>query len=337
MKIKHLIALVLAGFCWTNANAATTVPRLKMAVFPTCGVSASSPHITGNRSNIMRGIQGLPADMDVAVNPEAWNPAEILRWPYLMTSLDTAFSLWMGTNSPTGSFAGELGNRILWSLAARSTNGLPFPASGIKFEIKCSNSGFIPTAAGYIATNSVTGAEIRYSSTFVGKNWGADGIDGNSDDLIYANGESSTNLVHELYYIGPRTAIGVRNVPEVTAARNIVLAPGFQFTVTFRFIHNNVTRSTGVVIFSTDPLLIARRNGNILAMEVLGQPTLSYSMESATNASGAWIPRGEYLDGAAVSQSPLLPREFFRLSLPETAPFSIFSGALLGKTLNDGY
>lgn len=107
----------------------------------------------------------------------------------------TGFNSWNGVANPAAPFAGELGNRLHF--------GLHVMGYGTKFKL--GNLSFLMSSTWSVldgwADNFFSPADV-YSAKRVGIDYGADGVKGTADDIVYSNGEAATNAIDELIYVG---------------------------------------------------------------------------------------------------------------------------------------
>lgn len=298
-------------------QSASGTPQVEIFLYPTVGVALGSPHINGNRTAIMLGMQNLPRVTDWTT-AESWKPFDYLKWPFMVTSSSPGFKLWLGSPNPGvdfgPDFANEVGNRIVWGTAAFSRNGIPLLAKNLYFSIVCSHPEIIPSLSGNLV-NFGTSTEIKYSSTMIGKDYGAGG-----NPIIYEAGQSPETPVKDYFYFGPRTSFNAGSQSDLEADRNSATLPHFTLTYTVWYSPDGGTTKSAAksITLFTDPKLVISRDRGLM---ILGQPNLLYRIQDTTSiGSSSWsLFRDNVKEGdwtiARVAQNPP-PHRFFRVILP---------------------
>ncbi len=116
----------------------------------------------------------------------------------------TGFPSWKGQANPTGAFASELGNRFTFGaniVSTAQTFTLAQLSDGSESSIPDKSQGFD------YALQSYAGA--TFSATRIGTFYGADGIKGTADDVVYnaSNPGTDATLINEISLI----SFGVAN------------------------------------------------------------------------------------------------------------------------------
>lgn len=104
----------------------------------------------------------------------------------------TSFASWKGDVNPTGDFAGEYGNRLHFGLHAFGDGKTQFRLSDLRFNLSSSDPDNSLGYAGAFGDSDV------YNFRRIGVVWGTEG----GVDKYYMDGESATELVDELIYVG---------------------------------------------------------------------------------------------------------------------------------------
>jgi hypothetical protein len=184
---------ILVGFKPTAHGQVT------MEVKPSLAPSTASSSWVGWRDNSLNALEnGLTSVGDVYTDPAAYRfTTNLLIRENMLTS---DFNSWHGIASPGGAFTAELGNRLTFGLHILG-NGQQFKLSDLSFAMNSDDPGnslqFIGNFVGF-----------GYAAHRVGIDY-VDGIKGNGNDIIYSAGQSGTNLIDELIYVG------VGNAPEI--------------------------------------------------------------------------------------------------------------------------
>jgi hypothetical protein len=156
--------------------------------------ASSAPNAAGAASwgayvtNAMYAIEnGLSVYGDPSTSPSAYTQAPDVIGPGDIAV--TSFHTWKGVINPPAPFANEYGNRLHFGLHILG-NGTQFSISQLSFAMDSSD------ATDSLACSYATGS-YNYSSSYVGINYGTDGIKGTSDDVRITSG-ANTQLVDEL-------------------------------------------------------------------------------------------------------------------------------------------
>jgi len=301
---------------WQPAGAGD--PMVSIEILPVSGVPVSSPSYLQNRTNTMLDLTGTAVPMDPTTNPADLDRFAYFTWDRM--TLSSGFNSWGGTNNPSAPFNGQFGKRIKWCVRIKTTNGIPFSANQVWFNVVSSSS--ILNLSGNMATNSANPNQIPYQFILQGLNYGPNGVKGGGDDVLYNSDTvpvNCTELVHEAAYFGVTTAFTVSGDPTaaLTAARNIATAPGFYASIMYYLKSGSTTNGIGTTTVGTAPKLEVFMAGTNPVVRLLGQPGLLYTMWHTFNLPPSWVSLGIFPPGKAFTNSPTLyPHEFFRASNP---------------------
>jgi len=195
MKTKVASLLAICVLC--AAPALVNAGTVTVTVLPSVAPNAfGSPSWAGYVSNAMTGLQTNQTTVgDRTVTPTGYTGG--------VTSVTagqievTSFNSWEGNANPTGAFQNELGNRLHFGLTVVSTSQ-QFDLADVGFSITSNDVG---DDLGY--TGDLSGTDFS-TGTRIGLSYGADGIKGTADDILYdaANPGSDTSMINELYYVG---------------------------------------------------------------------------------------------------------------------------------------
>jgi hypothetical protein len=167
-------------------------PALIVSIFPTPAPSPQSPNVVSFRSNAISFLttgQNLSFDRQSSANftlPSQIEPGDVIV-------STTNMALWRGKLNPLPPFQDERGGYLRFAL--RVISQIAFNLDGVSWNWGASDPD---DAFRYIdrLTNEA------YQSGIQGLWYGPDGIKGTADD-VWRNSGSGTNLVNELYYVGP--------------------------------------------------------------------------------------------------------------------------------------
>ncbi len=141
---------------------------------------------------------------DPTTDPTAYAAAS---WIIAGDLILSSFPSWLGTAAPSGAFAGESGNQLLFGLVI-SGNGDYFRLSNL-YNTMSSSDPFDS-----LGWNS--GGFSAYGTYLVGRDCGADGVCGTADDIVYSNGEDASLPVNQLLYVGVGAAFDASGEPGAT-------------------------------------------------------------------------------------------------------------------------
>ena len=172
---------------------------------------ASAPNKFGNRPDfntfagyarqaMMQGVTEVGPDPNI--DPTGYREFASGQTVDASYAIATTIPSWHGKINPTGALEGQHGNRLTYSLHLQTTGGAKFNLADISWTNVATINGE------YLSDDSHTsGLLTKYTTTYdglvaYGIDWGADGIKGTSDDIIYNNGKAGDTLVNELYFVG---------------------------------------------------------------------------------------------------------------------------------------
>ncbi len=311
------------------AADAASEPMVSIEILPTSGLSTASPNYIsagGNKANIMNGLTGTVVPTDRSVNPAAWYQIDYRRFIWGDMVLSSGFNSFTGTNNPSGAFAGEFGNRHKWCMRMKTTNGVPFSANMVWYNILSSTKSTDPVdlnLSGNLATNSLNGSEIKYQFILQGLWYGSDGVKGGGDDVWYNSDSSQVSsdaLVDELYYFGVTSSLTASTPSGLASAKNILTVPGFFMDAIYYLKVGDHTNGWASATLRTAPKLAVMpgsEGGTVI--HVFGQPQTNYRLQHTLDLDPpvVWttIP-GTFVNGTDFPMSFALPEEFFRLVTP---------------------
>jgi hypothetical protein len=156
-----------------------------------------SPSFSGYAANAIYALEnGLTSYGDPS------SPSYYTQAPTVMSVLNnivTGFPSWNGVANPTGAYASELGNRLHFGLDVRG-NGSLISISELSFSATSTDANSL----GF----SYSAGEYDYNASYVGWNYGTDGIRGTLDDTFITSGPN-TQLVNEIVSRGSGNAWAV--------------------------------------------------------------------------------------------------------------------------------
>lgn len=282
------------------------------------GPALGSPSVSAHRANTMGGLVGVSSiPMDRNVNPAAFVPIPsdgLQSFDYTTTSFDS----WLGTASTNG----QRGHRCIVSVAGVS------PVSAYSCRITSSDTNVGSKTFG-VGTNAA-GAELGFSSTFVGINLGANGVLDSSfdpaqgawvqrgDDTLYVGGQSPSTVAYHVWYrFGGQVFVTITS-PSGFDAINGQFATSNQW-LTAELLKSGVPVASRTVTEAVPRLGIARegfKNPSPVRISVLGgQLRVPYTLVGAPSIHGSpWmIAYGQAIyTETQVTLSNSAPMRFFR-------------------------
>ena len=198
--VLSLAVAALSTFGGIVSATSVPIPGVSIVVSPSVAPNFyGSPSWSGYQTNAMTGLQ---TNTNVVGN-RATNPTGYIGG---LTSINpsgievTSFPSWDGVANPSGAFASELGNRLHFGVTI--TSAKPFDLAEVSFSIASNDAG---NSLGYV--DNLVGTNFG-SGSRIGINYGADGILGTGDDIIYnaSNPGSDTSKINVLYYVGAGNA-----------------------------------------------------------------------------------------------------------------------------------
>jgi hypothetical protein len=185
-----VVLCVMAG----SATAGTIAITVRASSAPN---AFGSPSWSAYAANAMSSLQSGGGNVgDRNVDPTAY---EILGPSFEPgDAMVTSFNSWRGLAGPTGAFAGELGNRLHFGMAAIGDGSEQFTLRDVTFAITSSDG-----VLNYF--DDLSGTTLN-GTTRIGVNYGADRVLGGGDDLLYMSGESDTTVLDALFYVGAGNA-----------------------------------------------------------------------------------------------------------------------------------
>lgn len=262
------------GLCAIAGAAVVGMPAVASAdsvhIFVTPG---SSPNGFGSPSYgawVGNAIHAIENGLGSYGDPSS--PTYYSKAPTRMNLSDnivTGFNSWEGQASPSGAFANELGNRLLFGLHIVGDGQQQFSLSQLSFVMDSTD------AANSLDYTFGQGS-YTYSDQYVGINWGADRVKGGADDVRVTSG-SNSQLVDEIVGRGSGNAwAAYDSSPGATRQEKIdnaiagIQQTPFSFMGTYTLdLGNRAVTGTGGVEFAVVPLPAAAWGGMAL-MGVLG-------------------------------------------------------------------
>jgi hypothetical protein len=172
-----IVAASLAGVM--SASAAITI-----GVTPSSGPNGNgSPNYSGYAGNAIYALENGLASYGNPSSPSYYTQAPAVM--SVLNNIVTGFPSWNGVANPSGAYASELGNRLLFGLDVRG-NGTKISIDQLSFVMSS-------TDGNTLGFSFVLGS-YAYSSQYVGWNYGADGIRGNADDVFITSGAASQQV-----------------------------------------------------------------------------------------------------------------------------------------------
>lgn len=193
ITINLVLATVVLCMCWQGTSFGTVTIDVYASSAPN---GSGSPSFAGYAAKAMYALEnGLAVNGDRATDPTAYTqaPDVIDAWEIAVTS----FKSWRGTINPASPFQNEYGNRLHFGLHILG-NGAKFSISQLSFAMHSSD------ATDSLLCTFATGS-YNYSTSYVGINYGTDGIKGTADDVRITSG-ANTQLVDELVSRGSGNA-----------------------------------------------------------------------------------------------------------------------------------
>lgn len=134
----------------------------------------TSPNLGLSRTYVMAGLAGADVPTDRTINPAAWNRVPTTWGPnYGWQWFDlgvTSMTSFMGAPAPTNTLvANEYGHRVVVSLTGKGNPNNYY----VRVSTSLTN---IASAYFSVSTNSANGSPLQFSFTFVGINYGENGI-----------------------------------------------------------------------------------------------------------------------------------------------------------------
>lgn len=266
-----------------NINTCQAVPEIAIRYFVL--PDAKSPNNSAGQQNAMSfmDLNGNFGNIDTNIaHSGALNIPHVLRPVDFMNSI--GFTMWDGTNNPTGSFAGEYGKRLGVGLDWKDTTNT-FLVSGIWFNLHSYNDGGNNTLSysGNLGTNtSSPHNQLTFSPTLKGELLDSNGI----PTETYYRGESLTNPVNRveaLIRVGwlCQTQTDVTNDLKFFSSVCISSpsAESAPFTESAVFYDNSGSSATNVITGQPYPLISFGSDGTSVNVTIEGQRQLEPYLE----------------------------------------------------------
>lgn len=298
----------------------------------------TSPNLGQSRIYVMAGLAGADVPTDRTLNPAAWNRIPTtwgtnfgFQWFDMTTTTSLSF---MGAPAPVSGLAtNEHGHRIVISLSGR---GNP---SGYYVRVSTSLTN-IASAYFPISTNSVGDTPLQFSYTFVGIDYGEDGVLNSAwsaqlgkwvaggDDTVYDGSQVSPVYPYQVHIdywqrFGSSvilTGAGPSNFSDVMDQFATMPIPWLKAEL----ITGDTTVASETVTAAVPSLNIMKYTPTMYRLLIVGgQYNFPYDLESATDLSGApWVKMlGQTLFLGSQGQFDVtnaLPQDYFRLKTRRT-------------------
>ncbi len=195
-RFKTVLASLASCFLVSAAFADT------ISVSPSLAPNAfGSPSFAGYQSN---AVSALENGQTANGNPNDPTYYRQVTGPLAISqNIVTNFGAWNGKANPAGAYANELGNRLTFGLDAVATPGTTFSISDLSFSATSSD---VSDSLGF----DFGAGSYTYTSSYIGINYGADGVRGGGDDTFITSGPN-TQLVNEIVGRGSGNAWAVLN------------------------------------------------------------------------------------------------------------------------------
>lgn len=183
--------------------------------------ASSAPNVFGSSnwgtylSNAIIGIDNSGSPIGISGTPGHYQSGLYFDAGALIV---TGFPSWMGDSTPGVPFDGEYGNRIHFGLEIEWQDSF-FSLSQVSFSATSSDPSNALATSGNFAGSA-------YSQARVGINYGPDKTRGTGDDIVYNAGETGTNLVNLLLYVGIGNAFSAGDDAEIADTIDYILTNG---------------------------------------------------------------------------------------------------------------
>lgn len=231
------ISTFSSAFCFqVPAVNLSANPALSVNIFPFPSPSTQSPNWNAFKSNALSFLQtgqNLSSDRQSSANftlSSSIEPGDII-----LSTTNTA--LWRGELNPMPPFQEERGGHLRFALHVVSQ--IAFNLDGVSWDYGASDSN---DAFRYLSRLT----NVNYQFNIQGLWYGPDGIKNTIDDVLRTAG-SGTNLINELYYIGPGSSRVANDQIQLDAEKVYINANlPLIFRCTFELFNTN-----GLLIAST--------------------------------------------------------------------------------------
>ncbi len=341
--ISTTTLLLTLGLNFTQnvQGAATVKPIASFMISPlTVGNSNNMQNLMALLTNPtnFKGIEERNSPTDAVVRGHTFKDGiwmTYVRPGDVISSTAPGFNIWDGTNAPLGVFSGQLGSKYIFPVPIRST--IPFHAWQCTFTNYSSDFYNAFRYAGNVATNTSTGNLVSWSETLIGISWGADGVEGTSDDVIYRSGPC-VDLVNVILYVGIRNGFTCTDMNSLSFARNYF---GGQYpmgiTCTYTLwggqAHTSSIMASGTAVLSSNPFMtIGRGDDAGVYLTVFGPYDRQYSIHTTTNLIDPirWAPMTNGVrDHFMITVNTAEPMRYFRARDTGAAPTSGLTAASL--------
>jgi hypothetical protein len=142
-----------------------------------------SPNYSGYVGNAIYALENGLASYGDPSSPSYYTQAPAVM--SVLNNIVTGFSSWNGVANPSGAYASELGNRLLFGLDVRG-NGAEISIDQLSFVMSSTDGNTLGYSFGL--------GSYGYSSQYVGWDYGVDGIRGTADDIFITSGAASQQV-----------------------------------------------------------------------------------------------------------------------------------------------
>lgn len=175
--------------CVASASPAAISIKLKAAAAPNCPLSPHWAAFVENAKEAM--LKDIDKLGDPTMSPAAFVAVDKVHAGQLLV---TGFHAWDGFLAPAKPFDRERGVRLHFPVR--------IVGNGTKFRLADLSIAIDSTDPNDSLDWSASGSDATYSKQRVGIDYGPDGVRDTDDDVVYSNGESPTQPIDELIYVG---------------------------------------------------------------------------------------------------------------------------------------
>lgn len=192
LKMKKMLLLIQILIIKSGFSATIIGGDYKIETgFVVAPNSESSPSWGGFLTNFSTYFQN---GLEVGIDAEAFEVAGPYITPGNVTST-SSFNNWNGVENPTGNFAGEFGSRVHhYFIAKGKTKEDKITLNDVSYQWT-SDDGVLNLTGDLTGTN--------YSGSYIGIDYGGDGLFGGGDDTYSSLGQSGSDDFNAIAGIGP--------------------------------------------------------------------------------------------------------------------------------------
>jgi len=297
MKIKMKLALMTIcalplGLWADDTNSMTNAMSVAFFYYPMAMPDAvlNGPDFGTTRDNFNSGVilgnlvtrsrTNGPTSIEIR---DTWDANDIT------VSTITNLFLWRGMTNPPAPFNMQHGSRGYCPVLAVATNVM----------ISLNSFSYRVTSGVALLGNQSSLAGLPYSVSRIGIRRGQDGILGTADDEILKAGESGTNMVDAILFIGGRVGAGIASMDDYTALNAEIGAAGtwatFEYDITTPGMTFKGMRTVNIYQGGKIPVSANRVTPFIglrgVLLSVVGpQGMAPITLMSARHLTGPWLP-----------------------------------------------